>query len=470
MIAGSFSSTAQAQPSIYKIDRLSINSSTFNEIAPVIIKDGIIYCSDRKTSSFTEGTTFNDERLYNLYFAARRDSIRFNNPSQIKSTGSSFLYYGPVSVAPDGKTVYFTSSLVAGKAARKKNINNPRGIFIGDMSGTEISNVRPFEYNNPQYSIAHPSVSRDGKYLFFASDMPGGQGSSDLWYCENINGKWGGPVNLGNKVNTSSRENYPYMHPSGRLYFSSDRQSDADFMGKFDVYHTTLAYGEWDTPLPLPAPVNSKDDDFAFVAEDNLQTGYFSRRSGSNDDIWRFRSTIIRKISCDTLKENNYCYEFIDENAIRYDTMPTPFRFTWNFGDGDTAGGVRAEHCFRGPGHYLVRLDILNLLTNELEPNQKTYDLEISETEQAYITAPDSCIIGQPVQMDASKTNLPDWNIVQYYWNFGDETISIGKEVSKTFIRQGTYSIQLIVTSAQDADGLVQETCVSKNINVKRGP
>lgn len=467
--AGGLSFTGLSQPSLYIIDRLSINSNTFNEIAPTIIRDGIIYCSDRKTSSIKDGTTFNDERLYNLYFAAKKDSMRWNDPDQIKSAGSSFLYYGPLCIAPDGKTVYFTSSLVSGKAAQKK-INNPRGIFTGDISGTEISNVRPFEYNNPQYSVAHPSVSRDGKYLYFASDMPGGQGGSDLYYCENINGKWEKPVNLGSKVNTAARENYPYMHPSGRLYFSSDRQSNADFMGRFDVYYTTLYYGEWESPLPMPSPINSQDDDFAFVAEDNLQTGYFSRRNGGNDDIWRFKSTIIRKLSCDTLKANNYCYEFVDENAIRYDTMPMPFRFTWNFGDGDTAGGIRTEHCYRGPGRYLVRLDILNLLTNEIEPNQKTYDLELIEAEQPYISAPDKCDPGQPVTMNADSTNLPGWNIVQYYWNFGDETIEIGKEVNKTYLRPGIYNIQLIVTAAPDADGLVREACVSKNINVIRRP
>jgi PKD repeat protein len=239
-------------------------------------------------------------------------------------------------------------------------------------------------------------------------------------------------------------------------------------MGKFDVYYTSLFYGERDSPLPMPEPINSSEDDFAFVAEDNLQTGYFSRRSASNDDIWRFRSTIIRKAACDTLRKTPYTYEFYDENALRYDTMPSPMKFTWYFGDGATAQGKRVEHTFKAPGKYSVRLEVMNLLTNQVEPNQEKFDLEITDPEQPYISAPNICDPGQQVKMNADSTNLPGWSIVQYYWNFGDETIGIGKDVSKSYLRPGIYNIQLIVTAAPDADGLVREACVSKNITVTR--
>jgi hypothetical protein len=428
-----------------------------------------MFCSDRRTSSFTNGTTYQDERLYNIYFAQRKDTSNWSSKIQeIKGAGSSFLYYGPVSLASDGKTIYFTSSILTGKAARKKNINNPRGIFIGDLSGKDITNIRPFEYNNPQYSVAHPSISRDGKFLFFASDMPGGQGGSDLYYCENINGKWGTPVNLGSKVNSPSKENYPYIHPSGRLYFTSDRPVNSDYLGGMDVYYTALVYGEWDTPTPLPSPINSKSDDFAFVAEDNLQTGYFARNTGTNDDIFKFASTIIRKVTCDTLQINNYCYEFFEENAIKSDTLPQAFRYQWNFGDGLSAEGVRVFHCFKASGNYKITLDAENLVTKEITKNEKSYDLEITDIEQPYITSPEMCNTGQQVKLNADSTNLPGWTISTYYWNFGDETIGLGKEVDKVYPRPGIYNIQLIVTAAPDANGIVREACVSKNINVIR--
>ena len=89
--------------------------------------------------------------------------------------------------------------------------------------------------------------------------------------------------------------------------------------------------------LGLQEPINSASDDFAFVAQPDLQKGYFSSNRRRNDDIYEFTTTIIRKTTCDTLEINNYCYEFVEENAIKYDSMP--FRFEWRFGDGNKAIG-----------------------------------------------------------------------------------------------------------------------------------
>ena len=97
------------------------------------------------------------------------------------------------------------------------------------------------------------------------------------------------------------------------------------------------------------------------MAENDLQTGYFSSNRRNGDEIYKFTSTIIRKASCDTLEENSYCYRFSEENAVKYDTMP--FRYKWKFGDGDSATGVVVEHCFKGPGIYIVQLDVENLIT-----------------------------------------------------------------------------------------------------------
>lgn len=456
--------SASGQRPAFEAKAMSFNFTFANDIAPVLIKDGIIFCSDKRTNPITLKTTFNNERLYNIYIAERIDSSTWNRPVNVSSSTNPLLYYGPLCIAPDGRTVYFTSGVLSGKESKKRSIVNPRGIYKGELSGTDIINIVPFEYNNPSYSVAQPSVSKDGKYLFFASDMPGGQGGSDLYYCELINNKWSAPVNMGSNVNSASRENYPYMHPSGRLYFSSDRPGG---MGGWDIYYTVLSSGKWESPIQLPPQINSASDDFAFVAEDNLQTGYLaSNREGRNDKIFGFSSTIIRREKCDSLQINNYCYEFVEENAVKFDTIP--FRYQWNFGDGAQAGGVRAMHCYNGPGNYVVRLDVVNLITKEIKKNEKTYELEIKDIEQPYITGSDVCNAGQLIKLNADSTNLPGWNITLYYWNLGDETTATGREIDKTFSTPGNYNIQLIVTAAPDAKGIIREACVSKNINVIR--
>ena len=111
--------------------------------------------------------------------------------------------------------------------------------------------------------MGQPSISADGRFLYFASDMPGGQGGSDIWFSESVNGDWSTPVNLGSKVNSSGTDNYPCIHPSGKLYFTSNRPGG---MGGLDVYCSDNIDGVWESPVRLPEPLNSRSDDFAFVA------------------------------------------------------------------------------------------------------------------------------------------------------------------------------------------------------------
>lgn len=453
------------QPSVYKVSRLPFNSGAFSDISPVIVRDGIIFCSDRRFSAFTDRKTFEGRRLYNLYIIERRDSMDWGKPDEINSERSNLFNSGPLCFSPDGKTVYFTSEVETGKIARKKNFENHLGIFIGELSGTDIISIQPFPHNSSQYEVGHPSISNDGKYLFFASDMPGGQGGSDIYYCERDNGSWGSPLNMGPEINSPGSENYPFMHPSGRLYFSSDRPGGN---GKLDVYYTMLTQGKWEIPSIVPEPVNSQYDDFAFVADEAMQTGYFASNRQKSDDIYRFVSTIIRKASCDTLVENNYCYEFLEENAVKWDTIP--FRYEWKFGDGTTGAGAVVEHCYPGPGRYLIQLDVINLVTKEVMYNERTYSLEITDIEQPYITSPDQAVTDQRIRFSAEETNLPGWNIDRYYWNFGDETIAIGKEVDKAYHRPGTYNVQLIVSTEPDPGGVVREACICKNITITGQP
>jgi PKD repeat protein len=107
------------------------------------------------------------------------------------------------------------------------------------------------------------------------------------------------------------------------------------------------------------------------------------------------------------------------------------------------------------------------MITGEIQYNETNYLLEIIRTEQAFISAPDTCYVGETISLDASMTYLPGWDIAEYYWNFDDGTAGKGLNIEKIYSDEGSVNVQLIVSSYPDDEGTIRETCVSKNIVVR---
>jgi hypothetical protein len=453
---------SQAKGSFEVIHVASVSSGS-DDIAPVMMSDGILFCSNRKTNPFLTKKNLEGVRLYDLYFAPFNPEGNLSKPVRFAPNLGKDANIGPASFSADGNTLYFTRNYMSGKNLKKGQANK-LGIFTARRNGSQWTDIQPFEYNIQTSNFSFPFVSADGRYLFFCSDMPGGFGSYDIYMCENIDGRWSTPVNLGSNVNSSYAEIHPFLHSTGRLYFASDRPGG---MGGLDIMFSTLSFGVWSKPVWLDEPINSAADDFAFFAVQGGFEGYFaSNRRKYNDDIYRFASTIIRWSVCDTLQQNSYCYEFIEETALKLDSVDVKSRWEWNFGDGSKAAGIITQHCYDGPGVYDVSLDIVNLITGRVEKRQASYELEVADIEQPVITAPDTIKAGETIILNARETNLPGMKIARYYWNFGDETDSEGVEVKKVYPIPGKYNIQLIVTSEKGTGGVVREVCVCRNIEV----
>src|SRR5664280_2663189 len=141
------------QPSIYEVKRMPFNYNGFNNISPVIVKDGIVFCSDRRFSAIKDRTGYDGSRLYNIYLAEKKDTSAYRKSRVIKSDRSNKFNNGPLCFAPDGKTVYFTSEVETGKIAENKKFRNHSGIFIAELNGLDLVSVHPFKYNDPQYDV-----------------------------------------------------------------------------------------------------------------------------------------------------------------------------------------------------------------------------------------------------------------------------------------------------------------------------
>lgn len=445
----------------YKIEVLPFNSGIFDDFAPVIFKNGIMFCSNRKNKILSDYTTTDDERLLDIYWVEQKDNLKWGRPRLMSDDISTIFHEGPACLNKEENIIFFTRNYTIDRKNRKDRNQNNFGIFTARRIGERWSDIKPFKYNDPDYNIAHPTLSRDGNQLFFASDMPGGNGKSDIYFSTKENGDWTTPVNLGPKMNSDSSEIYPFIHESGRLYFASARKSS---LGGLDIYYSQFVDGEWIEPIQLPSPFNSPSDDFAYIADGLFETGFFSSNRGRTDDVFRFISMIPRYADCQQIEEISYCYEITEEGAARLDTLP--FIYEWDLGDGTKKLGIRVEHCYENPGVYMVQLNVIDSLTMEVKYNEAAYPIQVDKVEQVMFNAVDTCHVGDKVEFDGSETSFSNFEIADYRWNFDDGNVGISSKVSNLFLAPGIYNVQLMVKSKPDQDGQTKTRCGSKNIVV----
>lgn len=212
---------------------------------------------------------------------------------------SSEFHVGPISTNAKGDVLFITRTYTGkdgerfkafGSKWKKQNLE----LKIYRKIGTDWKE-EDFPYNNvKEYSLGHAALSRDGNTLYYASDMPGGQGGVDIWYSElAADGSWGRPHNAGSQVNTAGDEMFPSLF-GDKLYFSSNGHTG---MGGLDIFQAIGEKGKFSTPINLGYPLNSPSDDFAFVqVSEGLQgtKGYLSsNRTGGagSDDIYSYMYT-----------------------------------------------------------------------------------------------------------------------------------------------------------------------------------
>lgn len=217
----------------------------------------------------------------------------------------------------DFNTLYFTRCNVSKRKALGCEIftakrDNDKWIDIQSLGLAEDSVV-----------IAHPALSKDELTLYFVSDQAGstktpeGKNSKDLWMVTRTDAraKWGTPVNLGTAVNTAGDELFPYVHPDGTLYFSSDGHIG---MGGLDLYKALKnENGQWQVEN-LRYPINSAADDFGITFENDRESGYFSstRKGKTSDDIYSFLLPPL-KFSIVGVVKNERTDEIIPETTIK---------------------------------------------------------------------------------------------------------------------------------------------------------
>ncbi len=450
----------------YTIEKLPFCKTDYDEFSPAYFLEGIVFCADWKNDvliSYSD-TSDNAKKLFDLYFTSIKENKKWKSPERMPNSLNTLFNEGPASFFNSNNEVAFTRNIYSVK--KFGNYNKPGnnvGIFFAEYNNGIWTNIKPFEYNSSVYNVMHPTVTEDGKTMYFASDMPGGYGGFDIYVTHFKNGKWSKPENLGPNINSDKNEAFPFIHSSGRLFFASKGWNSK---GGFDIFFSQEIEDKWIKPQNMKEPINSVYDDFGLIADEYLQTGYFSSNRNKSDDIYSFKSVITEFENCTPQKKNTFCYVFY-ENGTSEGDVTGSMKYEWDFGDGTKIRGLEVEHCYAKTGKYIVKLNVIDSLTGEVYFNQAHYDHIVEEREQPFITAPDFAIEGEAIKLDAKKCNMKNFRIAKYYWDFGDGNKGIGEEVNHIFYQEGVYDVKLQIESTQGKNG-VRKSCVYRSVAVKK--
>jgi len=278
----------------YIVHKVSINS-TFSDFGPAYFGEKVVFASTRNSGKLYD---WNNQPYLDLYQADVAENQYLTNVIPFSGSINTEMHESNAVFTKDGKTMYFTrNSIPSGKKLLSKNKVNHLKIYKTQFVNNEWTNIAELPFNSNDYSVEHPALSPDEKQLYFASDMPGTIGSFDLFVVDiNADGTYGTPKNLGPKINTEMREQFPYVSAKNRLYFASDGHFG---LGGLDIFKSEIADESFSKPTNLSDIINSNLDDFAFVIDEENEIGYFSsNREGGigDDDIYRFTQKKIYEV------------------------------------------------------------------------------------------------------------------------------------------------------------------------------
>lgn len=285
----------------YKIEDAGINSK-YSDYGSFVYDNKIYFASARDTGNFSQRKhKWTNEYFTNLYFAnvdTQNNSIS-SKVNKFKTSLNTKFHESSPAFTKDGKTVYFTrNNYENGKKGKDANKITLVKIYKATIENDKWTNITELPFDSDNYSTAHPALSPDEKTLYFASDMPGSVGQSDIYKVSiNSNSSYGPPTNLGKSINTEGKETFPYVTSENEIYFASDGHPG---LGGLDVFVGKIEdNGTISSIQNVGADVNSPKDDFAYIIDPVSRIGYFSSNKDGgqgSDDIYKILET--KRLQC----------------------------------------------------------------------------------------------------------------------------------------------------------------------------
>ncbi len=282
-----------------------LNAAGFSDFSPASFEQGIVFSSDRGAGAKADVFGWTGRPYLKLYKAERSADGNFSAPSLLAEDVNAPYHNATASAAEGGQELYFTrTQLVKNKAYKntdptswveqnkqEQEYVSRLEIYSAQKQGDSWTNVQPFAFNKiEEYSVGHPALSPDGKTMYFVSDMPGGEGATDIYYTtRQADGNWGRPVNAGSTVNTAGSESFPYVDQNGKLFFASDGHVG---FGGLDIFAAEGQHGAWTDVKNLGYPINTPKNDYGIMFDSVNTSGLLSSNrdaADGTDNIYQFR-------------------------------------------------------------------------------------------------------------------------------------------------------------------------------------
>lgn len=281
----------KAQGSRYIVKKMDQFNSRRADYSPMIFgeeHDHLYFTSTRNEAEGDELSGITGTKNGDIFFSQKDDKGKWSKPQKVEGGLNTEYDEGACCFSPDEREMYLTQCSTDPSYPRYAKIVKSNRSDASWGKSTEMEITR-----DTLSSYAHPAVSPDGEWLYFTSDMPGGEGGLDIWRIRITGGSLGGVENLGSTINTPGDEMFPTFRPNGDFYFSSNGRGG---MGGLDIYIATVDdFGQWQLEHP-GYPLNSQGDDFGMTFEGPHNRGFFCSNRGDGrgwDHIFSFEKPEI---------------------------------------------------------------------------------------------------------------------------------------------------------------------------------
>ena len=296
---------AKSDGSHYIVKRMDVFNSHRADYSPMYFGDDhnkLYFSSTRNEAKGDALSGITGAKPADIFVSERDDKGKWSKPEPVQGGLNTEYDEGACTFSPDQRTMYFTQCTT--------DPNYPRYAQVMTSARSDAAWAKATKLDiskDTLSSFAHPAVSPDGQWLYFVSDMPGGQGGQDLWRIRLTTNGLGEMENLGETINTAGNECFPTFRPNGDLYFSSDGHVG---LGGLDVYVARQNTDQRWTIEHLGFPLNSNGDDFGLTFEGPYNRGFFSSNRGDArgwDHIYAFEyPEIVQSIKGWVYEQDGY--------------------------------------------------------------------------------------------------------------------------------------------------------------------